>query len=69
MQSAKLKSVHKIGDINGDDFEDMAFYYKHAPSHLNGLSIIWGDSYEEQVVSTSAVLQMANTKLLVSFAW
>jgi len=40
-----------LGDVNGDGFEDMGFYYLHSPSYLNRLSIIWGGSFTEQVVS------------------
>jgi len=40
-----------LGDVNGDGFGDMGFYYLHSPSYLNRLSIIWGGSFQEHVVS------------------
>ncbi|HOY84985.1 MAG TPA: FG-GAP-like repeat-containing protein [Candidatus Syntrophosphaera sp.] len=40
-----------LGDVNRDGFGDMGFYYLHSPSYLNRLSIIWGGSFQEHVVS------------------
>ena len=40
-----------LGDVNGDGFGDMGFYYRHTPSYQNRLSIIWGGSFQEHVVS------------------
>ena len=40
-----------LGDVNGDGLGDMGFYYLHSPSYLNRLSIIWGGSFQEHVVS------------------
>ena len=40
-----------LGDVNGDGYDDMGFYYLHTPSYQNRLSIIWGGSFQEHVVS------------------
>jgi len=40
-----------LGDVNGDGFDDMGIVYKHSPSYQNRLSIIWGGTFTEQVVS------------------
>ncbi|HCX59842.1 MAG TPA: hypothetical protein DG355_04195, partial [Candidatus Cloacimonas sp.] len=40
-----------LGDVNEDGFGDMGFYYRHTPSYQNRLSIIWGGSFQEHVVS------------------
>ena len=44
--------VYPLGDFNGDNYNDIGFYYMHYPSYLNRLSIIWGETFQEQVVST-----------------
>jgi hypothetical protein len=44
--------VYRLGDFNGDGYEDMGFYYLHSPSYQNRQSIIFGGSFVEQVVST-----------------
>lgn len=46
-----FSSVYPLGDINGDGYDDLGLKYTHAPSYKNRLSIIWGGSFEEQVVS------------------
>jgi len=44
--------VYPLGDFNGDSYDDIGFYYRHAPSYQSRQSIIFGGSYIEQVVST-----------------
>jgi len=44
--------IYSLGDINGDCYEDMGFYYMQSPSYQSRQSIIWGGSFTEQVVST-----------------
>lgn len=44
--------VYPLGDVNGDGCEDMGFYYTYNPTIDGRHSVIFGGTFEEQVVTS-----------------
>jgi hypothetical protein len=44
--------VYPLGDVNGDGYDDMGFYYTHDPTRERRHSVIFGGTFEEQVLTS-----------------
>jgi len=42
--------VSKMGDFDGDGYDDVGLHYDLSPPHIKKFSVMWGGSFEEHVV-------------------